>query len=232
MKGPIIAIGGGKMYTKETLVIDRYIVALAKKNKPKALFIPTASKDSPDYCNSFKKIYGDLLNCEIDYLLLANRANSNSVAKIITDKIKKADLIYVGGGSTLFLMKTWRSLGVDKALNEAHCKGKILAGMSAGSICWYEGGYSDSFKNKYAVIRGLGLLKGHQVPHFNDSDVRSNFTARLKDKAREKKWYALSDNSALVYTEKKIHFIKSNKAASAYEYTRGESGAYIKKILS
>src|SRR5512142_2088332 len=93
----IIAIGGGSLKKKQTLPIDRYIVKLAGKKSPRALFIPTASGDPQDYCEAFDHIYGELLGCRTDSLLLYRRREDRVAA---AGKIRSADLIYVGGGNT------------------------------------------------------------------------------------------------------------------------------------
>lgn len=175
---PIIAIGGYKSDWSEEdcfdtpFEIDRRIVKLTGKQKPTVLFIPTASSDGPSYTQSFIKVYGEKLGCPVDVLHLI--AEKPTLAEIST-KIRAADLIYVGGGNTLMMMNKWRRLGVDKLLIEAHERGTVLAGVSAGAICWYEWGVSDSRQfydktsHEYIRVRGLGLLKGLCCPHFGSS---------------------------------------------------------------
>ena len=150
----IIAIGGGSLKKKETFAIDKYIVKLTGKRSPRALFIPTASIDPEDYCEVFDHIYGDLLRCRTDHLLLYRKPSDRAAA---ARKIKTADLIYVGGGNTLRMMKLWRRLGIDKLLINAWQQGTVLAGLSAGAICWHEWGHSDS--RAYSGQEGLGLHK-------------------------------------------------------------------------
>jgi dipeptidase E len=88
-------------------------------------------------------------------------------------KILSADIIYVGGGNTLQMMRVWRRLGIDKLLKKAYENGTVLCGISAGSICWFDSGHSDSMsfyspKNwKYTNVRGLGLIRGIHCPHYN-----------------------------------------------------------------
>ncbi|MFQ5621295.1 MAG: Type 1 glutamine amidotransferase-like domain-containing protein, partial [Candidatus Nanoarchaeia archaeon] len=109
--GKIVAIGGGEIKNFETLSIDRAITKLTGKKKPKALFIPTASGDAEGYWQTFQKVYGKRLGCRTDKLFLLREKPTN---KEITKKIKWADLIYVGGGNTLRMLKIWRRKGVDK----------------------------------------------------------------------------------------------------------------------
>src|SRR5437867_120737 len=97
-----------------TRSIDKEIVRLTGKKNPRALFIPTASGDDPEYWERFQKVYADKLGCRTDVLFLLNIKISVTEIK---DKIKKADLIYIGGGNTLKMMRRWRVLGVDKLLH-------------------------------------------------------------------------------------------------------------------
>lgn len=175
---PIIAIGGYKTDWSEEgcfdtpFEIDQRIVKLTGKKKPKVLFIPTASSDSVGSTRAFMQVYGEKLGCPVDVLRLITEKPSH---KEIAEKIRAADVIYVGGGNTLMMMNKWRRLGVDKLLIEAHKRGTVLAGVSAGAICWYEWGVSDSRQfydknsHEYIRVRGLGLRKGLCCPHFGSS---------------------------------------------------------------
>ncbi len=195
----IIAIGGGSLKKKETLAIDRYIVKLTGKESPRALFIPTASNDPVDYCEAFDHIYGVLLGCRTDHLLLYNKPGDRSAA---ARKIKSADLVYVGGGNTLRMMKMWRRLGIDRLLIRACQRGAVLAGSSAGAICWHEWGHSDSRaysgkkKWSYIKVRGLGLRPGLYCPHL---DLEKRHTSFKKMVAREKMTGIACDNFAAVH---------------------------------
>jgi dipeptidase E len=170
MSKTIVAIGGGKIAARETLPIDREIIRLSKKKNPKLLFIPTASSDSEIYWKQIEKYFGGFLKCKTDVLFLMKENPSRAQ---IRNKISSADIIYVGGGNTLQMMRIWRRLGVDKLLIAAYEKGTVLAGISAGSICWFDSGHSDSmsFYNprqwKYINVKGLGLIPGMHCPHYN-----------------------------------------------------------------
>jgi dipeptidase E len=166
----IVAIGGGKFTNGKRAAIDREIVRLSGKTHPRLLFIPTASSDSELYWQHISEYFGDFLKCQTDVLwLLKERPSRDEIKR----KIFSADIIYVGGGNTLMMMRLWRRLGVDKFLREAYEKGIVLSGASAGSICWFESGHSDSMsfynpqKWEYINVKGLGLIEGIHCPHFN-----------------------------------------------------------------
>jgi len=152
----IVAIGGGEIgrpeHSIETLKIDREIIRLSGKKQPKFLFIPTASIDAGDYVKVVNSYFGKKLGCAIDVLYLVNRKTSYQEIK---NKILNSDIIYVGGGNTLKMLKLWRKLGVDKILAVAYKKGIVLSGVSAGAICWFKYGHSDSekFNNSQENLR-------------------------------------------------------------------------------
>ena len=170
MPRAIVAIGGGEIRTRGTLDIDREIIRLSNKRRPKIVFIPTASSDSPRYCKRFSDYFGGFLGCKTDALFLVSERPS---AQQIERKIMSSDIVYVGGGNTLLMMRIWRRLGVDEVLTTAHEAGIVLAGISAGAICWFDSGHSDSmsFYNprnwKYINVKGLGLIHGVHCPHYN-----------------------------------------------------------------
>jgi dipeptidase E len=159
MAKAIVAIGGGNVRTRGTAAIDREIIRLSGKKYPKLLFIPTASSDAERYWNNVRQYFGGFLKCRTGVLFLLRECLSK---KQIRGKILTADIVYVGGGNTLMMMRVWRRLGVDRILKQAYEKGIVLSGMSAGSICWFESGHSDSMsfynpkKWKYIKVKGLG----------------------------------------------------------------------------
>lgn len=196
----IISIGGGSMGRGQTLRIDRYVVQLAGARTPRALFIPTASGDDAAYCKAFDRVYGSRLGCRTDHLLLHRRPGDRAAAAA---KIRSADLIYVGGGNTLRMMKLWRRLGIDRMLISAGRRGTVLAGLSAGAICWHAAGHSDSLaytgrKNwAYIKVRALGLKPGLFCPHLDSEKRHDSF---MKMVARERViGIACDDLSAIHY---------------------------------
>jgi dipeptidase E len=174
----IVAIGGGgkerTVFSLKTPGIDEEIIRLSEKKSPKLLFIPTASNDSQVYSEDAQNYFGGKLGCKTDVLYLINK---KITLRELRAKIFGADIIYVGGGSSLRMMNVWRRTGADKILKQAYGKGIVLAGVSAGAICWFESGHSDSMKYynpknwKYINVRGIGLVKGFCCPHYNGESL-------------------------------------------------------------
>lgn len=217
MKKIIIAIGGGEIKDLETLPIDKEIVKLANKKRPKALFIPTASNDSVEYFNTFKKVYGEILECKTEVLYLIKE---NPSQKEIREKILNSNIIYVGGGNTKEMIRIWTEKRVDKFLKKAYERGIILSGLSAGAICWFKYGCSDSprFSNKkdksLIRIKGLGLIKATLSPHHIREKNRDKGLDKIMKKTKGI-GIALDDNCAIEIIDKRYRIINSKKEAGA-----------------
>jgi len=233
--GKIVVIGGGEIKDLETLNIDKHIINLTKRKHPKVLFIPTASGDSIKYWNNFQKIYGNKLGCKTDVLFLLNL---RPTLKKIINKILSSDLIYVGGGNTLKMMKCWRFLGIDKILKEAYKRNIILSGLSAGGICWFEFGHSDSMSSyhtkkwNYIKTRGLGLIKGFHCPHFN-SETKGK--KRNKSFIKFMKRYsgmgiAVDNHCAIEFVNKFYRIFSTKKNSNTYRIYKKNRKIKIEKM--
>lgn len=230
MRKAIVAIGGGNIRTRGTAPIDREIIRLTGKKHPKLLFIPTASSDSEEYWEHVQEYFGGFLKCKTDVLFLIEEHPSQEEIK---RKIQSADIIYAGGGNTLLMMRVWRRLGVDRLLISAYESGTVLSGISAGSICWFDSGHSDSMsfynpeKWKYINVRGLGLLHGIHCPHYNG---RTGGVPRRKDfremiRKTGGMGIAMENNCALEFIDGRLHkVIRAKRNARAYRVfkRRGE----------
>ena len=167
----IIAIGGGELKERTTLAIDEYIADLAKsaagERRANALFIPTASHDFMPYYNTFHKVYTGVFDIKTDVLLSVYK---DADVEKWQGKIEKADVIYVGGGDTVFMIEHWENVGLLPLLRRAYDSGKLIVGLSAGAICWFSDIYTDSLKTedgaKYAMFKGFGWFDGILSPHF------------------------------------------------------------------
>ena len=219
--GSIVAIGGGAIRTLATEPLDREIVLLAGKSRPHALLIPTASSDAPDYARAFERVYGRRLGCTTEVLHLLG---STPDPRVVRDKIDRADIIYVGGGNTLMMMRRWRYLGIDELLRAAFERGAVMCGLSAGAICWFERGHSDSMAFydpddwNYIAVTGLGFVKGIACPHYNS---HTNGVPRRRDfhqmlKRLRLPGLAIDNNCAVAFSEDGFRVLSTRRRASAY----------------
>ena len=212
--GKLVAIGGGEMAERETLAIDKEIVFLTGKDRPNALFIPTASGDSPEYWQSFQDVYGQELGCATNVLYLIDVSPAKEE---LEQRILSADLIYVGGGNTLKMMRRWRRLGVDRVLSEAHRRGIVLAGLSAGCICWFSWGHSDSMSFyrpdswRYIMVRGMGLIDALVCPHFDGESLGVKRREAFQDNVRKRSGVgvAIDDSCAIEVVDGMYRLITS-----------------------
>ena len=220
--GKIVAIGGGEIgragYSIETTRIDREIIRLSGKAHPRLLFIPTASSDSESYFGDVKKHFGKRLGCRVDVLYLIRE---NPSRQEIGNKILNSDIIYVGGGNTLKMLKIWRKTGTDRILRKAYERGIILSGVSAGAICWFRYGSSDSRKfsrkrGKLIRVRGLGFVNATCCPHY---DMEKGRKPHVKAMMRKTPGVALTfDNcSAIEIVNYEFRILSSKKNANAYK---------------
>ena len=229
----IVAIGGGELRNLDTLLIDKEIVKLTGKKHPRALFIPTGSGDSEGYWQTFQKVYGKKLGCRTDVLYLVKE---NPSRREIDEKIFSSDLIYVGGGNTLRLLKKWREKGMDEILKKAYEKNIVLSGLSAGAICWFNYGTSDSIKykrhpKKLVKLECLGLIDAVLSPHHIREPHRKTELIKVM-KRTSGVGIALDDNCAMEIIDGKYRMICSRKNAGAHRcyYLKGRLHYELIKI--
>ena len=233
--GKIIAVGGGDMREAETLPIDQEVVELTGKARPKALFIPTASYDSVEYWEGFQRIYGGQLGCETAVLYLLKLTPSRAE---LEESILSADLIYVGGGNTLKMMRRWRKLGVDRLLEQAYNRDTVLAGVSAGAICWFSYGHSDSMAFyhpgdwSYIRVKGMGLIDSLACPHF---DGETGGVKRKQDFLQMVQRHraigvGIDNHGAIVFAEGGFRVIACRPGAGAYQVYMDGHRAAVREI--
>lgn len=215
--------GGGFSEEPENLLLDSFFFSLASSEKPKVCFIPTASGDSQGYIDRFYENMTEH-NVEPSHLSLFN-GPIESLRDFVFDK----DIIYVGGGNTRNLIVLWREWGLDKIFQEAYQAGKVVGGISAGSICWYEEGVTDSIPGELNALDCLGIISGSNCPHYDgDENRRPAFHRLILSGMRD--GIACDDGVAAVYeNEKLVEFVSSRPLANAYFVKR--VGGKIKETV-
>ncbi|NGZ76714.1 type 1 glutamine amidotransferase-like domain-containing protein [Saccharibacillus sp. VR-M41] len=153
--------GGGFSMEPDNPVMDRYILEQSGRPRPKVCFLAGASGDDEGYIRGFLDAFGRL-DCRPSCLRLASLPAEGAEAFLLSQ-----DVIYVGGGDTHRLMRGWREAGIDGILRRAWEAGIVLAGLSAGSICWFEEGITDLEEGVFDRVEGLGLIPGSHCPHYN-----------------------------------------------------------------
>ncbi|TMF80900.1 MAG: peptidase E [Chloroflexi bacterium] len=160
----IVACGGEQLLYP---ALTRYVFDLTGKPRPKILFLPTASgDDAANLLTFYQSLAG--APCEPSHLALFHRTVDD-----IDALIRGQDVVMVAGGNTANMLAIWRLHGVEDALRKAHANGTILTGWSAGCICWFEAGITDSFTPELGPLRdGLKLLAGSACPHYDSEERR------------------------------------------------------------
>ena len=209
----IVAIGGGEIKDRETESIDRLILKLTGKENPKILFIPTASSDAEGYWKTFESYFSSL-GATPSVLKLAINPPSKEEIKTM---ILSSDAVYVGGGNTLKMLDIWRSTGTDQVLREAYEKGVVMSGLSAGAICWFEFGSSDSSKfnnpedKQLILLPALGLVPGLFSPHHVREPLRNEQLPTILKDSGLKSAFAVDDRAALVIIDDKVRIVTADE---------------------
>jgi peptidase E len=231
----IVAIGGAGLSTDDNLLLEQYLLKLTNKERPKICFVPTASGDSQSYIDRFDTAFAQL-PCVPSHLLLFRLQTAD-----LRSFVLEQDIIYVGGGNTKNLLALWKDWGLDTIIREAWERGVILAGWSAGSICWFEEGVTDSFPGELSVLRCLGFLKGSNCPHYDGEPERKPSYHRLLAKGLISEGYAADDGVALHFLGTRLErIVTSRPHAKAYQLEKvGETvkesplePIYLRDILS
>ncbi|WHY87371.1 peptidase E [Neobacillus novalis] len=208
----IIALGGGGFSMEpENPLLDIYVLKQADKSVPSICFLPTASGDAENYIKRFYQAF-EKLDSSASHLSLFNPPTRD-----LEDFILTKDIIYVGGGNTKNLLILWKEWGLDKILKKAWEQGVVLAGISAGSICWFEEGVTDSYGDKLEPIRALGFLKGSNCPHYDGESVRRPTYHKLVQDGRIQPGIAADDGVAVHFIDQEItRVVSSRPNAEAY----------------
>lgn len=200
----------------ENPTLDLFLLSLSTNPKPKILFLGQASGDAKEYGERFINCYAEL-GAEPSHLNLF-RPPSRNLEKIIFDQ----DIIFVGGGNTFNMLALWRAWGLDIILKDAYRNGIILSGISAGAICWFEYGLTDSFGEGYEALPCLGLLKGSCCPHYDGEADRQSRYQELINKNAMPEGLALDDGAAALFINEKFdRVITSSPSKKIYQIKKG-----------
>jgi len=204
----IVAIGGGGFgRSLGSLEIEKYIISLTNKKRPKICFIPTASGDSSVYKLNFYRAFSKL-DCITSHIDFFSRTEN------LEDKVLKQDIIYVGGGNTKSMLAVWREWNLHEILRNAYEKGIVMSGVSAGAICWFEKGITDSYAEDLAIIDCLGIVEGNACPHFDEEKEREPYVKGVINREIIKSCICIEGNCAL--------HIKNNTEYSSIDFGNGK----------
>lgn len=212
MKRQIIALGGGGFAMEpRNKRLDNYILSQSNSSNPKICFVPTASGDSKDYIQRFYRFF-DKLDCIPSHLAIFKPTYADFESFLL-----EQDIIYVGGGNTRNMLLLWKEWGIDKILQKAYTQGILLAGMSAGAICWFEQGITDPENGELYALNGLGFLSGSSCPHYDGESERRPAYKKLILNGNADSGYAIEDGVGLHFVNEKLFkAVSSRKKSKAF----------------
>lgn len=220
--------GGGFLMEPRNPRLDRWLLSLTRRRRnPRVLFVPTASGDAKGDIERFYRAFRRF-QCRPAHLPLFHRTDAD-----VRTPILSADLIYVDGGNTANLLAIWRVHGVDLALREAWRSGVVLCGVSAGAICWFRSGVTDSFGVELQPLtNSLGFLRGSFCPHYDGEPRRRPAFHRFVGEGRLPGGYAADDGAAILFEASDVaDVVSSRRDAKAYRVLR-RNGRVVEERLA
>ncbi|WP_010094377.1 Type 1 glutamine amidotransferase-like domain-containing protein [Ornithinibacillus scapharcae] len=209
----IIALGGGGFSMEpDNHLLDQYILKQSNQSFPKICFVPTASGDADNYITRYYHFF-DIQPCKPSHLSLFHPPTRDLEGFLL-----EQDIIYVGGGNTKNLLALWKEWGIVDILRKAWNQGIVLAGISAGAICWFEKGVTDSFGDGLEPITCLGFLEGSNCPHYDGEIARRSAYHSLIASGAIQPGIAVDDGVAIHFIDKEIvNIVSSRPSAKAYK---------------
>jgi peptidase E len=212
--------GGGFSDDQRATPIDDFALTLSSIPRPSICFLPTASGDSESYIEGFYAAFSPL-NCRPSHLSLFDRTEQ-ALSEILADQ----DIVYVGGGSTANLLALWRLHGLDVALaHRVSERDLVLCGVSAGALCWFDGGITDSFGPDLRPLNdGLGWAPGSLCPHYDAGTRRRDFHAALVAGSLPS-GLGVDDGAAIHLVDGILHeVVAEREGAKVYRVTATDGG--------
>jgi dipeptidase E len=218
----ILALGGGGFLMENRhSPIDQYIVRLTGKVRPRVCFVPTASGDLPENIEKFYEAYGSL-DCEPCHLAFFRKPVAGAVPLAsIAETLLGMDAIFVGGGNTRSALGVWQEWGLRDVFQRALAGGVLLSGMSAGAICWFDSGLTDSVWGAgYQPMRCLGFLPGACSVHYHSEPLRRDRTLECVEARSFHEAIGIDDYAGVLYENGRItRVVNWRRGATAYRIT-------------
>ena len=197
MKKHIVAIGGGGFgRNNSSYLIENYILNISSKDCPNICFLPTATGDLDSYIVRFYSIFSRL-NCIPSHIEFFKRTTD------IQNHIMKQDIIFVGGGNTKSMLAIWNAWGMSELLNKAYNQGVIMSGVSAGAICWFTSGITDSWDNELRILPCLNFISGTCCPHYDEEPSRIPYVKKILLEEKVTNCIAIEGGSAMHFIDGK-----------------------------
>lgn len=223
-QGKRIFIFGGEMNKP----FIRYLAELTGKPRPRICFMPTASAENVYYINYWYELCHDL---PVEPYVQRVFISSYQQRETFEEALLKMDAIVVGGGNTLNMLAIWKVQGIDTVLRNAMNRGIILSGGSAGSLCWFVNGTTDSRPKELSIVEGLKFLHYSHCPHYHSEESRRPLYFENIQRGRLLPGYAVDDRAALLFTDGKVSKAVSLDSANNSYYVHVKDGKVMEEKL-
>jgi len=223
----ILAMGGGGFTMEPTNpLLDDFVLSLARAHEPRILFLPTASGDTTTQINAFYARFGGRA-CVPAHLSLFRLGDlEGSLEEIVLGQ----DIVYVGGGSMRNLLALWRAHGIDDLLTRAWRRGTVLAGISAGAMCWFEGGITRS-SGAPEPFAGLGLLAGSLTVHADGEPERLPVWLSCVREGTLPGGWAADDGVGLLFRGPRLERVVSSRPGAGAQRVDALAGELVRHRL-
>ena len=215
---PRILISGGNYDARWIARMAALIVAATGRKRPRLLYLPTAVGDDPAACLRW---YERCAGLDVEPLVQRVFIDSLTQTRSWAEVLLGVDGIVASGGNTLNQQAIWRAQGIDRLLRQAWQRGIVLGGASAGGLCWFESGSTDSRPQQLSIVQGLGFLKGSHCPHYDSEPGRRPQYQRLVASSELPAGYACDDGAGLLFEGRRVaQVIAVEAGARVYRVTR------------
>ena len=219
-----ILIAGGGFNT----AFIRYMASLTGKSRPKICYLPTASADSQSGSITFYKNCAPL---EVEPYVQTSFIASTQQPLGWDEVFLSMDAIVCSGGNTLNQQAIWKAQGIDEVLRQAWDRGIVLGGASAGSLCWFEEGTTDSRPKELSIVKCLGFIKGSHSPHYDAEPGRRPLYQKLIGSGQMKPGYACDNDAGIYFEDNAVKRVVHTRAAAKVYYVSVEGGKVVEKLM-
>jgi peptidase E len=219
----ILIAGGG---FRETFI--RYMASLTGKERPRLCYLPTASADS---AGGIIRWYEKCARLDVEPHVQESFISSYGMDQTFAEVLLSMDGIVVSGGNTLNQQAIWRVQGIDEVLREAWDRGIVLGGASAGSLCWFEEGTTDSRPKELTRIECLGFLKGSHSPHYDGESQRRPRYHELIRAGVLKPGYACDNDAGIYFVDNEVRRVVSTRDEAKVYFVDLEGGRVVERVM-
>ena len=206
----------------------RYMAQLTGKPRPRLCYLPTASADRPDGIVSWFRSCAPLnVEAHVQESFIASPRQLKGWDEVLLSM----DGIVASGGNTLNQQAIWKAQGIDAILRQAWDRGIVLGGASAGSLCWFEEGTTDSRPKELSTVQGLGFIKGSHSPHYDREPGRRPLYQKLIGSGQMKPGYACDNDAGIYFEDNTVKRVVSTRAEAKVYYVSVVNGKVVETVM-